>query len=295
MKIVVTGALGNVGKPLIEELVKKGHSVTGIIRDPNKQKDLRLLGAKVAVGSVKDPLFLKTVFRGVDAIFCMIPPDYTTPDQMGHYKDVADSYATAIIDSGIKKIVHLSSWGADLDKGTGYILGSHNTENILNMIPNVSISHLRAGFMYYNLFGFISMIKQAGFIASNYGNDDKIVMVAPSDIAAEAAKELIDPTIGNKICYVASDDRTANEVAEVLGKAINEPRLQWKILSIEEMRRKLEQKSVPKHAIENIIALNESIHNGNMRKDYDRVKAKPTGKIKIEDFAQVFASVYHKS
>lgn len=141
MKIVVTGALGNVGRPLIEELVKKGHSVTGIIRDPNKQEDLRLLGAKVAVGSVKDPLFLKIVFRGVDAIFCMIPPDYTTPDQIGHYKDVADSYATAIIDAGIKKIVHLSSWGADLDKGTGYILGSHNTENILNTIPNISITH----------------------------------------------------------------------------------------------------------------------------------------------------------
>lgn len=295
MKIVVTGALGNVGKPLIEELVKKGHSVTGIIRDPNKQEDLRLLGAKVAVGSVKDPLFLKIVFRGVDAIFCMIPPDYTTPDQIGHYKDVADSYATAIIDAGIKKIVHLSSWGADLDKGTGYILGSHNTENILNTIPNISITHLRAGFMYYNLFGFINMIKYSGFIASNYGGDDKIVMVAPSDIAAVAARELTDITIGNKICYVASDDRKANEVAEVLGKAIGKPGLQWKILSIEEMSRKLEQNGVPKHAIENIIALNESIHNGNMRKDYDKIKAKPVGKIKIEEFAQDFASTYNKS
>ena len=35
MKIVITGSLGNIGKPLTEELVWKGHDVTVITCFPN--------------------------------------------------------------------------------------------------------------------------------------------------------------------------------------------------------------------------------------------------------------------
>ena len=38
MKIVVTGSLGHIGKPLTEELVQKGHSVTVISSKAEKQK-----------------------------------------------------------------------------------------------------------------------------------------------------------------------------------------------------------------------------------------------------------------
>ncbi len=34
------------------------------------------------------------------------------------------------------------------------------------------------------------MIKQAGFIGSNYGDNDHVVLVLPVDIAAAAAEEL---------------------------------------------------------------------------------------------------------
>jgi len=295
MKIIVTGSLGNTGRPLVEKLVKAGHTVTGIIRDADKQVELEKLGATAAIGSLTDVEFLKTVFAGADAAFCMIPSDYSATDAVRHYRNVAESYADAIPHSGIKKIVHLSSWGADLDRGTGYILGSHHAENILNKIPDVSITHLRAGFLYYNLFGFIDMIKHTGSIASNYGGNDKIVMAAPFDIAMAAAEELTDTSTGINVRYIASDDRTANDVAHELGKAIGKPDLQWKTLSMEEMKKNLEQNGVPQHAIENILALNESIHNGNMRKDYDRTGATPTGKIKLEEFAAEFATVYNKS
>jgi len=295
MKIIVTGSLGNTGRPLVEKLVKAGHTVTGIIRNADRQVELEKLGATAAIGSLTDVEFLKTAFAGADAVFCMIPSDYSATDAVRHYRNVAESYAKAIQHSGVKKIVHLSSWGADLDRGTGYILGSHHAENILNTIPDVSITHLRAGFLYYNLFGFVDMIKHTGSIASNYGGNDKIVMAAPFDIAMAASEELIDTSTGMNVRYIASDDRTANDIAHVLGKAIGQLDLQWKTLSIEEMKKNLEQNGVPQYAIENIAALNESIHNGNMRKDYDRTGATPTGKIKLEDFAREFAAVYNKS
>lgn len=43
MKIVLTGSLGNINKPLTKELVQKGHSVTVISSKAERQKKLKPL------------------------------------------------------------------------------------------------------------------------------------------------------------------------------------------------------------------------------------------------------------
>ncbi len=40
MKIVITGSLGNIGKPLAEKLFAHGHSVTVISSNPEKQQQM---------------------------------------------------------------------------------------------------------------------------------------------------------------------------------------------------------------------------------------------------------------
>lgn len=52
MKIIVTGSLGHISKPLTQALVKNGHAVTVISRKAEKQKDIESLGAKAAIGSI---------------------------------------------------------------------------------------------------------------------------------------------------------------------------------------------------------------------------------------------------
>ena len=52
MKIIITGSLGHISKPLAQELVQKGHAVTVISSNPDKQKDIEAIGAIAAIGSV---------------------------------------------------------------------------------------------------------------------------------------------------------------------------------------------------------------------------------------------------
>ena len=40
MKIIVTGSLGHISRPLVEELVQKGHAVKVISSNPEKRKDI---------------------------------------------------------------------------------------------------------------------------------------------------------------------------------------------------------------------------------------------------------------
>lgn len=293
MNIVITGSLGHIGKPLTTDLVQKGHTVTVISSSPERQKDIEDLGAHAATGSLEDVDFLKSAFKEADALYCMNPPNYREQDQVAYYRRIAESYQNAIKASDAKRVVYLSSYGAHLDKGTGIILGSHHAENILNTLTDVAITYLRPGSFYYNLFGFVDMIKGAGFMGANYGGDDKIVWVAPQDIADAASEELVrQPATGSHVRYVASDERTANETAKVLGAAIGKPDLAWKTFTDEQALKGMLDNGMPKSLAEDLVAINASIHNGALKEDYEQHKPIAMGKVKVEDFAREFAAVY---
>jgi nucleoside-diphosphate-sugar epimerase len=55
MKVFVAGATGALGRPLVKELVARGHEVTGMTRSESKQDLLRGLGAKPVVADALDP------------------------------------------------------------------------------------------------------------------------------------------------------------------------------------------------------------------------------------------------
>ena len=294
MNIIITGSLGNVGKPLTETLVEKGHMVTVVSHSPERQKDIEALGADAATGSLQDADFLANTFRGADAVFAMVPPNFSVPDVIVYYRDTGRSYAQAVRSSGVKRLVHLSSWGAHRDEGTGVIVGSHEVESVLNDLSNVAITHLRAGSFYPNLYGFIDMIRAQGFISSNYGNDDKVVWVHPRDIAAAAAEELTTPSSGTNVRYVASDERTARETAQVLGAAIGKPNLAWVTITDEQMRSNLEATGMPAHTAALLVDMYASIHGGAMGEDYEHHKP-VMGEVKLEDFAEEFAAAFNKT
>ncbi len=290
MKVIVTGSLGHISKPLTMELVQKGHQVTVISSKPEMQKDIEALGATAAIGSLEDGNFLVPAFTGADAVYVMVPPNLTVPDIRAYYRKIGGNYAQAIQQSGVKRIVHLSSMGAHLDKGTGLILGSHDVEGILNELSNVAITHLRPGYFFYNLYHFAGMIKGPGFIGANYGGDDNIVMVDTRDIADAAAEELETPATGKKVRYVASGEHTGNEIAHILGAAIGKPDLKWVTYTNEQMQTGMEQHGMQAHIVANFVEMGASIHSGVLRQDYDLHKPTVMGKVKLEDFAKDFAA-----
>lgn len=295
MKVVVTGSLGNVGKPVAEKLVEKGHGVAIISSRAQKQKDIEALGAEAAIGSVEDVDFLVSAFTGAGAVFAVVPPNFTEPDPVEYYRRIASNYARAVQQSGVKRLVHLSSMGAHLDSGTGFILGSHRAEGILNELSGAAVVHLRPAYFYTNLYGFAGTIKKLGFIGANYGGGDRIVMVDPRDIAAAAAEEIETPAAGQKVRYVASDERTASEIARILGLAIGKPDLQWVTFTSEQMQGGLEENGMPAHIAANFVEMGASIHSGALMQDYDLQKPIAAGKVKLEDFAKEFAAAFSKA
>jgi uncharacterized protein YbjT (DUF2867 family) len=296
MKVTVTGSLGNISKPLTKELVVKGHTVTVISSKPEKQTDIEALGATAAIGSLEDVDFLLSTFTGVDAVYTMVPPNNyfdLNLDLLAYYRRLGNNYATAIEQSGVKRVVNLSSIGAHLDKGSGILIGAHDVEQILNeRSSDVAITHLRPTSFYYNLFGYIDTIKAAGSIAANYGADAKIPWVSPIDIAAVIAEEIATPLAGRKVRYVASEELTGNETASILGTAIGKPDLKWVIISNAQMLGGLESAGMNPQIAAGLVEMYASLHSGVLAEDYYRNKPTVMGKVKLVDFAKEFAAAF---
>jgi len=219
-------------------------------------------------------------------------PNIHVPDSRAYYQDIGRCYVQAVEESGVKRVVYLSSWGAHLSEGTGFIAGSYEVEQLLNTLSDVAITHLRAGSIYYNLYAFMDMIKQAGFIGTNYGDDDNVAMVSPVDIAAAAVEELTRSANGHDVRYVVSGEYTANQAARILGAAIGKPDLRWMTLTDEQTRHGMEQNGIPPHVATGLVELGASIHNGRLGEHYQRHKPRTMGKVKLEEFAKEFAAAY---
>ena len=294
MKVIVTGSIGNISKPLTKELVQKGHHVTVISTNQERQKDIDALGATAAIGSLEDVDFLVTTFIGADALYCMVPPNNyfdLNLDLVAYYRRLCNNYAQAIKQSGIKRVVNLSSIGAHLDQGSGILLGAHNVEQILNELSSdVAITHLRPCSFYYNLYAYAETIKKEGLIAANYGADDTIPWVSPIDIATAIAEEIPTPLVGRKVRYVASEELTGNETASILGAAIGKPDLNWIIISNAQMLSGLESAGMNPEIAAGLVEMYASLHNGVLAEDYYRNKPTVMGKVKLMEFAKEFAA-----
>ncbi|GAB2622877.1 NmrA family NAD(P)-binding protein [Emticicia sediminis] len=294
MKIIIIGSLGNIGKPLIQALVQKGHEVIGINHSIEKQIEIEALGATAAIGSIEDVDFLASTFAGADVIYTMVPPNYfAEPDIREYYRKIGNNYVQAIKQSSVKRVINLSSYGAHLNKGTGNILGAHYVENSLNELLNIDITHIRPTYFYYNLLNLIPVIKSTGTIYANYGGDKKFEMVSPLDIASAIADEIESTSVHRKVRYVSSDELTGNEIARVLGEAIGKPDLKWIVISDEEALKGYMDIGFSEILSKNLVEMFSSVHSGKLAEDYRLNRPAALGKVKFTSFVKDFFTAYN--
>lgn len=300
MNIVLTGSLGTIGKSLTRELVEKGHSVTVISSKADRAADISTLGATAAIGTMQDVDFLTATFAGADVIYLMeawegigsiFDNDVDFP---AAFKQIGSNYKQAVEQSGVKRIVHLSSVGAHTYQGAGSLSVHNAVENILNQLPgDVSIKFMRPVGFYTNLFRFIETIKTQGAIVQSYGGDRKEPWVSPLDIAAAIVEAMETPFDGRTVRYIASDEASPNDIASLLGNAIGKPDLAWRVIPAEQMLTGMLAAGMNEWIANGFINMQAGQASGTLYEDYRRYQ--PTlGKAKLADFANEFALVYNQ-
>lgn len=295
-KIIITGSLGNIGKPLTALLAQNGHEVTVISRNAERQNEIEDLGASAAIGSIDDVHFLTENFKGADIVFLMEAMDRELMfdpnfDIIEAYSKIAGNYKLAIEQSGVKKAIHLSSIGAHTTEGNGVLSMHYHAEQILNQLPDdVTVKFMRPVGFFSNLYRNIQSIKD-GTILSNYSGDAVQPWVSPSDIASAIAEEMQSPFDKRTIRYIASEEISGNEIAKILGKAIDNPELKWIQISDQDLLKGMLSAGMNEQIARGFIEMQAAQGNGTLYQDY--YKNEPAlSKTKFTDFAQEFAKAY---
>lgn len=292
MKIVITGSLGNVAKPLTQQLAAAGHNLTVISSNTARKQDIEALGATPAIGSITDVDFLTKTFEGADAVFLMTPPAISEARIVENTTQAGKNYVEALKKSHVKRAVMLSSVGAASPVENGPIKGLHHIENLYNEVGNASFTFLRAGYFYTNFFNDIPLIQNAGIIGGNYPENVEIPLVHPDDIAKAAAEELVKDQSDKKIRYIVSDNRKALDFAKVLGESVEKPELPWVEFSDEDALNGMLQAGLPQEVAELYVEMGRGIRTGTVQKDFIDHGSPVTGSTKLEDFAKEFSSQF---
>ena len=288
---VITGATGNIGSKAADILLARGEKVRVVGRSKDRLQRFVDKGAEAAVGDLKDSAFLAGAFTGATAVFAMIPPDLSARDFRAYQNEIGESFAAAIVTSGVRHVVSLSSQGAELPSGTGPILGLRDQEKRLNDLPGVNILHLRPTYFMENLLMNIPLINQKGIMGSAVRGDLPFAMIATRDIAAYLAERLVKRDFEGKSVHDLLDERdlSLGEAASVIGGRIGMPGLKYVQFPYEETAKWMIEMGVGKDASRLFVEMNKAINDGLLVLRRPRTSANTTP-TSIEEFAGTFAS-----
>ncbi len=204
-KILITGATGNVGLPLLTQLYKEHYPVRAAVSSAESAAKLPYDEIEWVRFDFTDPTTFEAAFDGVGKLFLMRPPQIA--DVAQYIKPVL-TYAQKV---GVRHITFLSLLGADQNR----LIPHHKVERWL-LEGDVSYTLLRAGFFMQNLDTThrrdIADYDEL-FIPAGHG---RTAFIDTRDIAAVAAKTLTEAGHENKAYELTGAEAlTYAEVAEV--------------------------------------------------------------------------------
>jgi uncharacterized protein YbjT (DUF2867 family) len=225
---IVMGASGQVGSAIVGNLASKNEPVKAVIRNRDKAKELqKLQEVSIGVADAFDLPALEKVFKNGTTVLLLTPDNPESNDVMGDTKEMLDNYKKAIEGSDIKKMVGLSSMGAQLETNSGSLKMSYMLEHHFTEL-NVQKIFVRPAYYYSNWMESLSVIEEEGVLSTFFPVDLKIPMVSPLDIAKFVANLMSrhvegQPTfeVEGPVWYSSLD--VANAFGEVLNRKV-EPR-----------------------------------------------------------------------
>ncbi|AQT70475.1 SDR family oxidoreductase [Streptomyces sp. fd1-xmd] len=199
--IVVTGATGNVGRPLTQALAEAGEQVTAVSRHAVAIPD----GVRHVAADLAEPASLTPVLDGAKALFLLLSGDLHAPGARP-----ADIIGLAAA-SGVRRVVLLSSQGVATRPLGPSRVAMRAVEDALRE-SGLAWAVLRPGGFASNALAWAESVRTQGTVAAPFG-DVGVPVVDPADIAEVAAACLLD-------------DRHTGGVYELTGPEVITPRQQ---------------------------------------------------------------------
>ncbi|MFG3297847.1 SDR family oxidoreductase [Micromonospora chersina] len=221
--ILVTGATGNVGRRVVEQLVAAGHGVRAVTRDPGRAK--LPAGVEVVGADLADPETLRPHLAGVEAVFLIWP--FVDPAATAR---LAPRVAAVLAGAGSPRVVYVSAATAEADPDSFWAV----VERAVTA-SGLPWTMLRPTGIATNTLGWAAAIRAEGVVRWPYGAAARS-MVHEDDIAAVAVDALTSDRHDRRT-YVLSGPQAVTQAEQVrlIGAAIGRD-LRWQEVPAEAVR-----------------------------------------------------------
>lgn len=258
---IILGASGQVGSAIVDFLIDEGEPVKGVIRDKKKAGKFKEKTAEVSIANYFDAEALKPALKDGDTIFVLTPESPTSEDIMGDTRKLLENYRSAIESSKVKKVVGLSSMGAQHSSGTGNLQMSYMLEQAFTDLP-VQKVFVRPAYYFSNWLPYLSMVEEQGVLPTFFPVELEIPMISPLDVAEFLAKVISDESTDSKIFEVTgAKTYSSKDIADILSEVLDRdveaqqiPRSTWKVTIL--------QFGFTENTAENLIEMIEAVIDG---------------------------------
>ncbi|HBK45074.1 MAG TPA: NmrA family transcriptional regulator [Xanthomonadaceae bacterium] len=215
MTILVTGATGNVGRHVIQQLTRRGAKVRALVRNPAAANLPD--GVEVVQGDLLDVDALREGVQGISTLFLLNAV-------------VADEFTQALItlnvarEAGVERVVYLSVIHSDRYVNVPHFAGKFGVERMIEQMGfNATI--LRPAYFMDNDLTIKDVVLEYGVYPMPIGGKG-MAMIDARDIGEIAAIELLarerapDGSAPTRINLVGPDALTGPEVAGIWTEAL---------------------------------------------------------------------------
>ncbi|MFE3738716.1 SDR family oxidoreductase [Streptomyces sp. NPDC059134] len=210
--IVVTGATGNVGRPLTRALAEAGEQVTAVSRHAAAVPE----GVRHVQADLAEPQGLISALDGAEALFLLLSGDLHAPDARP-----ADLIDLAVA-GGVRRVVLLSSQGVATRPLGPSRIAMRAVEDAVRG-SGLDWAVLRPGGFASNALAWAESVRTRGTVAAPFG-DVGVPVVDPADIAEVAAACLLDDRhTGGIFALTGPEVITPRQQSEAIAAALGSP------------------------------------------------------------------------
>lgn len=212
--ILAVGAAGKFAGLVIPELVRRGATVRGLVKDVKQADAVRRRGAaEVAVGDLGNLSSVRAALEGVDGVF------YIAPAFLPNEVDVGKGMVEAARQAGVQRFVFSSVIHPILSALENHAAKARVEEAILT--SGMKYSFLHPALFFQNYAQTWSKVVETGVLAEPWSIDNRFSRVDYRDVAEVAAIALTEDRLlfGTfELCSEGHFDR--NDVAAIIGKVL---------------------------------------------------------------------------
>jgi uncharacterized protein YbjT (DUF2867 family) len=224
--IVITTPTGDIGHQVVENVLESGEPVRVIVRDPARLSPPVRERVEVVQGSHGDADVVGKAFAGADAVFWLVPPDPRAVSLEATYLDFSRPACDAFMNQGISRVVGVSALGrgTPVAGDAGHVTASLAMDDLIAG-TGVNYRALTMPSFMDNLLNQVATIKTQGMFFSPVSGDREFPTCATRDIAAVAARLLLDDSWSGQgsVPVLGAEDLSNNDMAQIMTEVLGVP------------------------------------------------------------------------